>query len=192
MERQSRFKLSSAALVVIAALFGPTVIVAQFPTTAPAPAPIKAAQFPPFQEATLANGLHLLVVHNDKQPVVAVSLSFSAGSVYDPAGKSGVADMLAGLLTKGAGKRSAEEISAAIEGVGAGARGATRLSLRAAVPQTTAPPIEAVIIGVFLACVTLVSPTSQLSDAADADTPDAAGVIEPSMCRPSVPDRRGE
>ena len=118
MERQSTSKFSSAALIVFAALLGPTAVVAQFPTTAPAPAPIKAAVFPPFQEATLANGLHLLVVHNDKQPVVAVSLSFPAGSVYDPAGKSGVADMLAALLTKGAGKRSAEEISAAIEGVG--------------------------------------------------------------------------
>ena len=105
-------------MLVIAPLSVPTAIIAQFPTTAPAPAPIKAAVFPPFQEATLANGLHLLVVHNDKQPVVAVSLSFPAGSVYDPAGKSGVADLLAGLLTKGAGKRSSEEISAAIEGVG--------------------------------------------------------------------------
>ena len=118
MERQSTNKLSGTALMACAALLVPTVIFAQFPTTAPAPAPIKAAVFPPFQEATLANGLHLLVVHNDKQPVVAVSLSFPAGSVYDPAGKSGVADMLAGLLTKGAGKRSADEISAAIEGVG--------------------------------------------------------------------------
>ena len=118
MERLSTNTLSSAALIVFAALLAPPAIVAQFPTTPPAPAPIKAAVFPPFQEATLANGLHLLVVHNDKQPVVAVSLSFPAGSVYDPAGKSGVADMLAGLLTKGAGQRSAEEISAAIEGVG--------------------------------------------------------------------------
>ena len=118
MERQSTNKFAGAALMVFAMLLGPTAIVAQFPTTAPAPAPIKAAVFPPFQEATLANGLHLLVVHNDKQPVVAVSLSFPAGSVYDPAGKSGVADMLAALLTKGAGKRTADEISAAIEGVG--------------------------------------------------------------------------
>ena len=118
MERQSMNTVSSIAWIVVAALLAPTAIVAQFPTAAPAPAPIKAAVFPPFQEATLANGLHLLVVHNDKQPVVAVSLSFPAGSVYDPAGKSGVADILAGLLTKGAGKRSAEEISAAIEGVG--------------------------------------------------------------------------
>ena len=118
MERQSMNTFSSTAWIVVAALLAPTAIVAQFPTTAPAPAPIKAAVFPPFQEATLANGLRLLVVHNDKQPVVAVSLSFPAGSVYDPAGKSGVADMVAVLLTKGAGKRSAEEISAAIEGVG--------------------------------------------------------------------------
>ena len=118
MQRKYSNTFSSVTLVIFASLFAPAALVAQFPTTAPAPAPIKTALFPPFQEATLANGLHLLVVHNDKQPVVAVSLSFPAGSAYDPAGKSGLADMLAGLLTKGAGKRSAEEISAAIEGVG--------------------------------------------------------------------------
>ena len=91
---------------------------AQFPTKPPAPAPIKAAVFPPFQEATLPNGLKLLVVRNPKQPVTAVTLAFAAGSSYDPAGKSGLADLTATLLTKGAGKRSADEISAAIEAVG--------------------------------------------------------------------------
>ncbi|HVT39121.1 MAG TPA: insulinase family protein [Gemmatimonadaceae bacterium] len=91
---------------------------AQFPTTAPPPAPIKPAVFPPFQEATLPNRMRLLVVQNRKQPVVAISLSFAAGSAAEPAGKSGLASMVASLLTKGAGKRSADEISAAIEGVG--------------------------------------------------------------------------
>jgi zinc protease len=103
--------LGSSALV-------PRVGVAQFPTTPPPASPIKAAAFPPFQQATLPNGVQLLVVQSLKQPVVSISLSFAAGSAYDPAGKSGLAEMVAGLLTKGAGTRSAEEISAAIEGVG--------------------------------------------------------------------------
>ena len=118
----TRSRLALVALVALAgvalALCQPTAARAQFPTTPPAPGPIKAATFPPFQQATLPNGLRLIVVQNNKQPVVAVSLSFVAGSVYDPAGKSGLADLAAGLLTKGAGKRSADEIAAAIEGVG--------------------------------------------------------------------------
>ena len=130
------------AATVVALLLGTTpAAFAQFPTTAPAPSVIKPAAFPPFQEATLPNGMRLLVVQNRKQPVVAISLSFPAGSAYDPRGKSGLADMVAGLLTKGAGKRSADEIAAAIEGVGgsisAGA-GADFLTLGADVLENNA------------------------------------------------------
>lgn len=89
-----------------------------FPTRPPAPLPITTAQFPPFQQATLVNGLKLLVVSNPRLPVLSISLSFPAGTQYDPTGKSGVAEMVAGVLTKGAGKRDADGISAAIEGVG--------------------------------------------------------------------------
>jgi zinc protease len=103
----------------IALAVGPLTAWAQaFPPTAPTPAPITPAVFPPFQEATLPNGMRLLVVQSKKQPVVALSLSFAAGSAFDPAGKSGLADMVAGLLTKGAGKRSADEVAADIEGAG--------------------------------------------------------------------------
>src|SRR6185436_9016929 len=93
-------------------------LAAQYPTTPPAPAPIKPAQFPPFQEATLANGVRLVVVENHKQPVIAVQLTLPAGDIYDPAGKEGLSGLVAGLLTKGAGKRTADEISEAIEGAG--------------------------------------------------------------------------
>jgi zinc protease len=89
-----------------------------YPTTPPAPLPVRPAHLPPFQEATLANGVHLLVIESHRAPVVSMSLSFKAGAASDPAGKEGVAGIAAGLLTKGAGSRSADEISAAIEGVG--------------------------------------------------------------------------
>jgi zinc protease len=135
----NRFAMASLATLAatLAATFAaviPCTASAQFPSKPPAPAPIKSAAFPPFQEATLPNGLKLLVVRNTKQPVTAVTLAFAAGSAYDPAGKSGLADLTATLLTKGAGTRSAEEISAAIEAVGgtigAGA-GKDFLSIRA-------------------------------------------------------------
>jgi zinc protease len=91
-----------------------------FPKTPPAPMPLAPAQFPPFQEAVLPNGMRLLVVENRKQPIIAVSLSFQAGAVTEPAGKVGLAGMVAGLLNKGAGSRDAEQFAAAIEGVGGG------------------------------------------------------------------------
>jgi zinc protease len=90
----------------------------EFPKTPPAPAAIEPAQFPPFQEATLANGVRLVVVERNDLPVLSISLSVPAGSYYDPASKSGLADMVAGLLTKGAGNRTADQIAESIESVG--------------------------------------------------------------------------
>jgi zinc protease len=91
---------------------------AQYPKTPPPPGPLTPAPFPPFREVTLPNGLRILVVESHKQPIVSISLSFGAGSVHDPTGKEGLAEMVAGLLTKGAGERTAEQIAETIEGAG--------------------------------------------------------------------------
>ncbi len=119
------------------------------PKTPPPAGPLTPAPFPPFQEAVLPNGLRLLVVTSRKQPVVSVSLNFSAGSSVDPAGKEGLASMVAGLLTKGAGSRTAEQVAEAIEGAGgtlnAGA-GADFLSIGATV-LTTSLPLAIELIG---------------------------------------------
>jgi len=89
-----------------------------FPPKPPAPAPLAPVRFPPFQQVTLPNGMTLLVVENHEQPVVSVNLSFPAGSLYDPAGKEGTAELVATLLTKGTPTRSADQLAATIEGVG--------------------------------------------------------------------------
>ena len=95
-----------------------TAVMAQQPTTAPPPLPLKPAAFPPFREAVLPNGLRLVVVENHRLPIVSLSLAFEAGKIVDPAGKEGLAAMAAGLLTKGAGTRTADQVSNAIERVG--------------------------------------------------------------------------
>lgn len=89
-----------------------------FPTRPPAPAPLRPAQFPPFQEVALPNGMTLLLIENHEQPSLSVTLSFRAGTAYDPAGKEGLAALVAELLTKGTPTRSADQIAATIEGVG--------------------------------------------------------------------------
>lgn len=106
-----------SVLCVLCAL-APTLYAQEFPRTPPAPLPLTPAPFPPFQEAVLPNGLRLLVVESRKQPIVSISLSFPGGNRYDPAGKEGLADLVAGLLTKGAGTRTAEQVADAIEGAG--------------------------------------------------------------------------
>jgi len=88
------------------------------PTTPPQPTPLKPVHFPPFKEATLPNGLQLVVIEHHEQPVVSATLSFRAGGIYDPKGKEGLSDLAAELLSKGTDNRSAEQIAATIEGVG--------------------------------------------------------------------------
>ena len=115
---------------------------AQLPAKPPAPGPVKPAAIPAFQEATLANGLRLMLVESKRQPVVSLALMLPAGDAYDPAGKEGLASVVAQVLTKGAGARTADQVSAEIEGVGGSigaASGADFMTLRANVLADNAP-----------------------------------------------------
>lgn len=114
MSRMIRF--SSPALLALVALAG--VAQAQVPTKPPAPGPVKPAAIPAFQEATLPNGLRIMLVQSSRQPVLSLALMIPAGDAYDPAGKEGLATTVASVMTKGAGTRSADDVSSAIEGVG--------------------------------------------------------------------------
>jgi predicted Zn-dependent peptidase len=106
------------ALTLTLMVTGPLTAQTPFPTRPPAAAPLRPAQFPPFQEAALPNGMTLLLIENHEQPSLSVTLSFRAGTAYDPAGKEGLSAIVAELLTKGTPTRSAEQIAATIEGVG--------------------------------------------------------------------------
>lgn len=68
---------------------------------------------------TLANGLKVTVVERGPLPLVAVRLTWRAGSVYDPPDRHGVAEMTARLLRRGAGGMSAEVLNEAVDFVGA-------------------------------------------------------------------------
>ncbi|MGH9259217.1 MAG: M16 family metallopeptidase, partial [Acidimicrobiales bacterium] len=89
-----------------------------FPSRPPAPATLRPVRFPPFQDVTLPNGLALVVIENHEQPTVSASLTFRSGAMHDPAGKEGLAETVAELLTKGTPTRTAEQVAATIEGVG--------------------------------------------------------------------------
>jgi len=104
-----------AALLVVAA---PLAAQEPFPPRPPKPDRLRPVQFPPFSELALPKGMTLLLVENHEQPTLSLSLSFRAGSAFDPAGKEGVAAFVAELLTKGTPARNADQIAAAIEGVG--------------------------------------------------------------------------
>jgi len=85
---------------------------------AAAPAVASPLRLPPVTRAKLKNGLSVLVVAKRDLPLVDMRIVVSAGSVADPAGKEGVAQLCAELLTQGAGTRSARQLVEAVESMG--------------------------------------------------------------------------
>ena len=73
------------------------------------------------------NGLTLLIQENHFNQTVAISGRLKAGSMYDPKGFYGLADVVANMLTKGTENRTWEDIAETTESVGAniGAVGST-------------------------------------------------------------------
>lgn len=84
----------------------------------PAGAPPRPYPFPKAATRTLANGLRVYVVADREQPAITARLVLDAGAAHDPAGKPGVAEMTANLLTQGTAKRNAQQIAEAIDFVG--------------------------------------------------------------------------
>lgn len=113
----SRIRFAMAALLPLGLIIAPDAA-AQYPTTPPSAAPLRPVRFPPFVNATLANGARLLVVENHRQPVVTISLTMRAGAYFEPADRAGLSSIVADLLTKGTARRTAEQLSAEIEGAG--------------------------------------------------------------------------
>ena len=106
------------SIVVLLLVSAPLAAQEPFPTSPPVAVRLRPVQFPPFREVALPNGMTLLVVENHEQPTLSLSLSFRAGTYYDPPGKEGLSAMVAELLTKGTPTRDAEQLAAEIEGVG--------------------------------------------------------------------------
>ena len=75
--------------------------------------------FPKAATRTLPNGLRVFVVTDHRQPSIAVRLvMMSAGTIHDPSGMPGIAQMTAAMLTQGTTTRSAQQFAQAIDSVG--------------------------------------------------------------------------
>jgi zinc protease len=103
----------------------------------PTPGPPPALQLPQIQKRQLSNGLPVWIVELHKVPVAQVNFVVLSGTAADPAGKFGIASLVAAMLEEGAGSRSALELADAIDYLGAdiGTAAATdALSVRLHVP----------------------------------------------------------
>lgn len=117
MKKRPMGVLFSLALFI--AIAAPVVIAQEPQATPPPPAAPRSVQLPKPIERTLANGLRVIVVERPGTPLVAAQLLIKNGAEADPSELAGLANMTAGLITKGTTKRSATQIAEEAEALGA-------------------------------------------------------------------------
>jgi predicted Zn-dependent peptidase len=73
---------------------------------------------PAVERIELDNGVVIVLLEKRDVPLISLEAVIRGGAVSDPAGRAGMASLLAGLLEKGAGERSAAEFAEAVDSVG--------------------------------------------------------------------------
>ncbi len=84
----------------------------------PTPGAPRDYHFPAFESVTLPNGLRVVVAPVHKLPLVTVLALVDAGSVADPVGQEGVAQLTASLLTEGTGDLTGAQLAELVEVMG--------------------------------------------------------------------------
>ncbi|BDG07563.1 M16 family metallopeptidase [Anaeromyxobacter paludicola] len=74
---------------------------------------------PPIVDETLENGLQIILARREGVPLCAVRLLVRAGAALDPAGRHGLAHLVAQAARRGTARRSGREVDEEVEGLGA-------------------------------------------------------------------------
>ena len=90
-----------------------------FRSQAPAPLQPRPITIPTARETTLSNGLTLVVVEDNRLPLVSYRLAFRVGGAFDPPALPGLTDLLAGLLPEGTASKTSKEIADEVARMGA-------------------------------------------------------------------------
>lgn len=115
--RRSRMPLPSIIATVLALLV--TTLHAEIDRThPPKPGPAPKVSFPDHEERTLSNGLKVFFVQSDREPMITFRMVVKAGSARDD-DKSGLARILATMLSRGTETRDAEAFAEEIDFLGA-------------------------------------------------------------------------
>src|SRR6267378_6141477 len=88
-------------------------------TTPPEPLPTRPIKLPTGYETTFANGLGVVIVEDQRLPLVSYRLALRTGDAHNPPGFPGLMDMLTGLLTEGTESRTSREIADEVARLGA-------------------------------------------------------------------------
>ncbi|HWX42243.1 MAG TPA: pitrilysin family protein [Blastocatellia bacterium] len=79
-------------------------------------------------EATLKNGLRVLVLENHRVPTFSIDMVILSGGLSDPPDHRGLASFTASLLREGTSKRSSKEIAEQVDALGASLTAVSSLS----------------------------------------------------------------
>ena len=90
-----------------------------FRRQAPSPLQPHPITIPAAREVVLPNGLTVVVVEDNRLPLVSYRLAFRVGGAFDPPGLPGLIDLLAGLLPEGTESRTSREIAEEVARMGA-------------------------------------------------------------------------
>jgi predicted Zn-dependent peptidase len=85
---------------------------------APVSKEVLKVKLPRAEEATLPNGLRVMLLRSTKVPTFAMQMVFLTGGLADPADYRGLASFTAGLLREGTTKRSTKEIAEQTDALG--------------------------------------------------------------------------
>jgi len=114
---------------------------------APAVGPLPTVAVPTPRRFALSSGLEVVAVGRSVAPIVSAAFMFRSGAACDPAGRNGLASIVAEMLDEGAGDRDALGIAAELEQLGAdlwlaSGRDGSQLSMQA--PRETFPAAMAI------------------------------------------------
>ncbi len=84
----------------------------------PDPDPLPLLNLPDIEPITLANGLGLTVIRQNKTPVMHLRMAISVGANSSPENLPGMATFTANMLNRGAGSLNSVQIEEAIESIG--------------------------------------------------------------------------
>src|ERR1700730_1191813 len=88
-------------------------------TTSPEPLPTRPIKLPTAYETTLANGLGVVIVEDQRLPLISYRLAFRTGDAHSPRELPGLMDMLTGLLPEGSEAGTSREIADEVARLGA-------------------------------------------------------------------------
>src|SRR5215213_5043442 len=85
----------------------------------PAPLPPRALNLPAPTETTLGNGLRVVLVEQERLPLVSFRLALRTGDAFDPPELPGLADLLSDMLVEGTQTRTSRQIAEHVARFGA-------------------------------------------------------------------------